>query len=182
AIARAKYELIESLPAGGLAILNADDEYVSQFGRDFHGKVITYGMNKPADVSARHIESQGPQGSAFEIVADGKQVHAVLPLLGEHNIYNALAALTVARPSSTIATIPIRRHSTAWFVRWRSFRRSVASWLRAKCWNLVRQGKACTAIVASTWRIRGSMCCLASAGWQRRWSRVHRRQECVRSS
>src|SRR5271157_1932981 len=95
AIARAKYELIESLPAGGLAILNADDEYVSQFGRDFHGKVITYGMNKPADVSARHIEPRGPLGSAFEIVADGKQVHAVLPLLGEHNIYNALAAIAV---------------------------------------------------------------------------------------
>ena len=35
AIARAKYELIKSLPAGGIAVLNADDEYVSQFGRDF---------------------------------------------------------------------------------------------------------------------------------------------------
>ena len=44
-IARAKYELIESLPAGGTAILNADDEYVSQFGRDFHGKVVRYGLH-----------------------------------------------------------------------------------------------------------------------------------------
>src|SRR5262249_38410909 len=49
-IARAKYELIESVRPGGIAVLNADDEYVSQFGRDFHGKVATFGVRHPADV------------------------------------------------------------------------------------------------------------------------------------
>ena len=39
-IARAKYELIESLPDNGTAVLNGDDEHVSQFGRDFKGKVL----------------------------------------------------------------------------------------------------------------------------------------------
>jgi UDP-N-acetylmuramoyl-tripeptide--D-alanyl-D-alanine ligase len=95
AIARAKYELIESLHAGGIAILNADDAYVSQFGRDFHGRVVTFGLHQPADVSAQHIESRGPLGSAFDLVADGEQARANLPLLGEHNIYNALAAVAV---------------------------------------------------------------------------------------
>ena len=95
AIARAKYELIESLHAGGIAVLNADDEYVSQFGRDFHGKVVTFGLHKPADVFAHNVESRGPGGSAFEIVAGGDHAHAVLPLLGEHNIYNALAGVAV---------------------------------------------------------------------------------------
>ncbi len=95
AIARAKYELIASLPAGGIAVLNADDEYVSQFGRDFHGKVITFGLHKPADVSARKVETRGPLGSVFEIVADDEHIPAVLPLLGEHSIYNALAAVAV---------------------------------------------------------------------------------------
>jgi len=95
AIARAKYELIQSLPAGGIAVLNTDDEYVSQFGRDFHGKVVTFGVHKPAEVSARNVESRGPLGSAFEIAADGRQARATLPLLGEHNIYNALAAVAV---------------------------------------------------------------------------------------
>jgi UDP-N-acetylmuramoyl-tripeptide--D-alanyl-D-alanine ligase len=94
-IARAKYELIESLPADGIAVLNADDEYVSQFSRDFHGRVVTFGVHKPADVSARHVESRGPQGSAFDIIIDGSQEHATLPLLGEHNIYNVLAAVAV---------------------------------------------------------------------------------------
>ena len=94
-IARAKYELIESLPAGGIAILNADDDYVSQFGRDFHGKVITFGLHKPADVSAKNIAALQPTGSAFYIVSNGESVRANLPLLGEHSIYNALAGVAV---------------------------------------------------------------------------------------
>jgi len=95
AIARAKYELIEALPVGGTAVLNADDEYVSQFGRDFHGKVITFGMNKMADVSARNVKSRGLLGSEFDTVSDGSEARTMLPLLGEHNIYNALAAVAV---------------------------------------------------------------------------------------
>ena len=38
-IARAKYEIIETLHPGGVAVLNADDDYVCQFGRDFKGNV-----------------------------------------------------------------------------------------------------------------------------------------------
>ena len=92
-IARAKYELIESLPADGTAILNADDEYVSQFGRDFHGKVVRYGLHPTADVRAENIESRGVAGSVFDVVAGGVRERAKLPLVGTHNIYNALAAI-----------------------------------------------------------------------------------------
>jgi UDP-N-acetylmuramoyl-tripeptide--D-alanyl-D-alanine ligase len=95
-IARAKYELIESLPAKGTAILNADDEYVSQFGRDFKGRVITYGFASTATVRAENIESLGEKGSAFEIVAGERRERAILPLVGSHNVYNALAATAVA--------------------------------------------------------------------------------------
>ena len=92
-IARAKYELIESLPAGGTAILNADDEYVSQFGRDFHGKVVRYGLHQTADVRAENIVSRGAAGSTFDVVAGPYREPATLPLVGTHNIYNALAAV-----------------------------------------------------------------------------------------
>src|SRR5271169_3659403 len=95
AIARAKYELIESLPTGGIAVLNADDAYVSQFGRDFHGKVVTFGLHKPADVRAENIEALRPMGSAFDLVGNGERVRATLPLLGEHSIYNALGGVAV---------------------------------------------------------------------------------------
>ncbi len=95
AIARAKYELIESLPAGGTAVLNADDEYVSQFGRDFKGKVVLYGTRAPADVRAEHIQSRGAEGSVFDVVVNGVREQATLPLVGVHNISNALAAVAV---------------------------------------------------------------------------------------
>jgi UDP-N-acetylmuramoyl-tripeptide--D-alanyl-D-alanine ligase len=92
-IARAKYELIESLPAGGTAILNTDDEYVSQFGRNFKGKVVLYGFRATADVRAENIELHGVEGSTFEVVVGGCRERATLPLVGTHNIYNALAAV-----------------------------------------------------------------------------------------
>ncbi len=95
-IARAKYELIAGLPGGSTAVLNADDEYVSQFGRDFHGRVVSFALEHPADVRADAIEERGAQGSAFEIVAGSARQKALLPLLGRHNISNALAAVAVA--------------------------------------------------------------------------------------
>jgi UDP-N-acetylmuramoyl-tripeptide--D-alanyl-D-alanine ligase len=95
-IACAKYELIESLPAKGTAVLNADDEYVSQFGRDFKGRVITYGFASTATVRADDLKSLGEKGSAFDIVVGDRREPATLPLVGSHNVYNALAATAVA--------------------------------------------------------------------------------------
>jgi len=95
-IARAKYEIIETLHPGGIAVLNADDGYVSQFGRDFKGKVVTFGIHHPADVSAQNIRLHGSEGSTFDLVIEGIREPVTLPLLGEHNIYNALAASAAA--------------------------------------------------------------------------------------
>lgn len=94
-IARAKYELIESLPASGTAVLNADDEYVSQFGRDFRGKVISYGTRETADVRVENVHPRGAEGSEFDVVTAAGREAARLPLVGEHNILNALAAVAV---------------------------------------------------------------------------------------
>jgi UDP-N-acetylmuramoyl-tripeptide--D-alanyl-D-alanine ligase len=109
-IARAKYELIESLPAGGTAVLNSDDEYVSQFGRDFKGKVVMYGTRATADVRAENIRSRGAEGSEFDVVIGGVREHARLPLVGEHNVLNALAAVAVGlerglKPSEAVGAL-----------------------------------------------------------------------------
>ena len=94
-IARAKYELIESLPSGGTAVLNADDEYVSQFGRDFKGKVVLYGTKPAADVRAENIRARGAEGTSFDLVVGGCRETVLLPLVGAHNVNNALAAVAV---------------------------------------------------------------------------------------
>ena len=109
-IARAKYELVEALPATGTAVLNADDEYVSQFGRDFRGKVVLYGLRSSADVRAENIQPRGAEGSAFEVVVGSCREKAVLHMVGTHNIYNALAAVAVGlerglSPSEAVAAL-----------------------------------------------------------------------------
>src|SRR5580698_7686532 len=109
-IARAKYELIEALPAVGTAILNGDDEYVSQFGRDFRGKVVLYGLRASSDVRAENIQTQGADGSTFDVVVGSCREKATLHLVGAHNIYNALAAVAVGlergmSPSEAVAAL-----------------------------------------------------------------------------
>jgi len=109
-IARAKYELIESLPASGTAVLNSDDEYVSQFGRDFRGRVVMYGTRATADVRAENIVTRGAEGSTFDVVTSGGRERASLPLVGEHNILNALAGVAAGlalglKLSDSVATL-----------------------------------------------------------------------------
>ena len=94
-IARAKYELIESLPLHGVAFLNCDDAYVSQFGRDFRGKAVYFGRGPCADPKAESIESLGADGQRIVVRAGEERASLYLHLLGEHNVSNALAAVAV---------------------------------------------------------------------------------------
>jgi UDP-N-acetylmuramoyl-tripeptide--D-alanyl-D-alanine ligase len=110
-IARAKYELIQALPRNGTAVLNADDEYVCQFGRDFKGKVVLFGMRPTADVRAENIEVLGPEGTRFDLVSREMRQPVQSPLLGKHNVYNVLAAAAIAlehgiAPSEIAAALP----------------------------------------------------------------------------
>jgi UDP-N-acetylmuramoyl-tripeptide--D-alanyl-D-alanine ligase len=94
-IARAKYELVEALPAQGAAFLNCDDAYVSQFGRDFHGKAVYFGRGPCADPRALAVTALGAEGQRVEVRAGEKHATFELHLLGEHNVSNAMAAIAV---------------------------------------------------------------------------------------
>ncbi len=103
-VARAKYELIASLPADGVAFLNCDDAYVSQFGRDFRGKTVYFGKGPCADPRAESIEELGTEGLRIR-VRSGEQVADLrLQLLGQHNAANAMAAIAAGLE----AGVPLR--------------------------------------------------------------------------
>jgi UDP-N-acetylmuramoyl-tripeptide--D-alanyl-D-alanine ligase len=94
-IARAKYELVQSLPASGVAFLNCDDPYVGQFGRDFRGRSIYFGIGPCADPRAGNVEELGAAGIRFQVTAGDEKATVTLALLGRHNIWNALSAIAV---------------------------------------------------------------------------------------
>jgi UDP-N-acetylmuramoyl-tripeptide--D-alanyl-D-alanine ligase len=94
-IARAKYELIEALPADGVAFLNCGDPYVSQFGRDFLGKTVFYGSGPCAEPHAEDVVELGQEGSRFRVVAGEESAAVRLAMMGRHNVTNAMAAIAV---------------------------------------------------------------------------------------
>jgi UDP-N-acetylmuramoyl-tripeptide--D-alanyl-D-alanine ligase len=94
-IARAKFELVESLPASGAAFLNCDDAYVSQFGRDFAGRVVYFGAGPCADPQILEAK-EDLEGLHVRFRAGEREGQFTLKLLGAHNASNALAGLAVA--------------------------------------------------------------------------------------
>jgi UDP-N-acetylmuramoyl-tripeptide--D-alanyl-D-alanine ligase len=97
-IAQAKAELPQALPAaseGGVAILNADDNWVSAMAGQTQARVFTYGLGSDADLWADDIESEGLEGIRFRFHHGQDTVHAQVPMLGRHSVHTALCAAAV---------------------------------------------------------------------------------------
>jgi UDP-N-acetylmuramoyl-tripeptide--D-alanyl-D-alanine ligase len=95
-VAQAKGELVEALPPGGVAVLNADDPQVRAMASRTAARVITFGRAGPADVRAVGVQVD-PAGRASFTLATAAGTAAVrLSLRGEHNVSNALAAAALA--------------------------------------------------------------------------------------
>jgi UDP-N-acetylmuramoyl-tripeptide--D-alanyl-D-alanine ligase len=96
-IALAKRELIEGLwGPSSLAVLNADDGRVAAMAEVAPGRVLYYGVEKPAEFQAEEIEDRGALGSSFTLVHQGHRTRLELTLPGRHVVSNALAALAAA--------------------------------------------------------------------------------------
>lgn len=95
-VARAKSELVESLPPDGVAVLNYDDPRVRAMSAVTQARTLYYGLGREADVWANSVTSHGLRGVEFDLYAEGRKVHVRLPLLGSHSVHAALAATGVA--------------------------------------------------------------------------------------
>src|SRR5262245_7950079 len=95
-VAAMKAELIEGLKPGGVAVLNADDDLVMEMKSKTNGPVITFGIQNPADVAAKEIDSSRFGTIRFRLQTPMGQAAAELPMTGRHNLMNALAASAVA--------------------------------------------------------------------------------------
>lgn len=94
-IAQAKSELVEALPADGVAILNGDDPLIRPMAAKTKARVVYYGLDPSCDLWASDVDSHGLEGISFLINYRDWSIPAQLPSLGRHNVYTALAAAAV---------------------------------------------------------------------------------------
>ncbi len=92
-VARAKAELIEALPAGGIAILNADDRRVRSMSRLTSARSLYFGESIAADVRVHHVVLDELARPSFVIDTPWGSVEVRLSISGRHMAINAAAAV-----------------------------------------------------------------------------------------
>jgi UDP-N-acetylmuramoyl-tripeptide--D-alanyl-D-alanine ligase len=95
AIAEAKAEILEGLRPGGTAVLNGDDPRLRRVGEAAGGRVVWFGRDRRADVSAERWRGTA-FGMRFDMRVAGETVDVALPLAGPHFVENFLAAAAAA--------------------------------------------------------------------------------------
>jgi UDP-N-acetylmuramoyl-tripeptide--D-alanyl-D-alanine ligase len=96
AVAKAKGELVEALPPGGVAILNADDPHVAAMAERTAARVVTFGLAAGADIVATDISLDELGHGSFRMTMPAGSADVRLRLYGRHHVPNALAAAAIA--------------------------------------------------------------------------------------
>lgn len=88
-----KAELVQEMSPDGLVLLNSDDERVMNMAHKTSGSVFTFGLGSEAQYRATEV-NVSLAGTSFTFnTPDGNSSPVQLQILGEHHVYNALAAL-----------------------------------------------------------------------------------------
>lgn len=95
-IADTKAAIYDALPAGGVAVVNADDAFAPYFEQRAAGRrIVRFGLDASAEVTAHEVRV-GTEGSTFVLVTPLGRAPISLKLVGRHNVRNALAAASLA--------------------------------------------------------------------------------------
>lgn len=95
-VCRAKAELIQTLPRESTLVFNADDPRVAGQAGVFPGRRLGFGFGPGADLKAWSRQPRGREGQTFQAAWQGKSLAIFLPVPGEHQAMNALAAIAAA--------------------------------------------------------------------------------------
>jgi UDP-N-acetylmuramoyl-tripeptide--D-alanyl-D-alanine ligase len=91
AIAGAKGEILDLLPANGFAILGGDDPQVMSQAHRAGTRVVTFGEGESVDVRATNVRLDGTARASFTVTAGEKEAEVRLQFHGRHYVANALA-------------------------------------------------------------------------------------------
>jgi len=93
-VARAKGELFAGLSPSATAVVNCDDPHVARIAAGIRCRRQDFGAGRP--VRAEGVTPDGLRGIRFDLVTPGSSAPVFLPLLGRHNVGNAVAAAAAA--------------------------------------------------------------------------------------
>jgi len=92
-----KGDLYRVMDGRGTAVINLDDPLLAPWAEQWKGRKITFGIDADADVTASRIAHEAEKGTVFTLLAAGASREILLPVLGFHNVSNALAAAAAAQ-------------------------------------------------------------------------------------
>jgi len=95
-VAQTKGEIYQGLSNQGIAIINADDSFADYWkGLNSERAILTFGLEKPANITAKNIQYNGLTTS-FILSTSTEEIEIKLNIAGKHNLMNALAASSCA--------------------------------------------------------------------------------------
>jgi UDP-N-acetylmuramoyl-tripeptide--D-alanyl-D-alanine ligase len=95
-VARAKGELWEDLRAEDWIAVNADDERIGRLAAGVRCRKRSFGIERPAEIRGEELGVDEGKGAYFALRAGGRRIRVNLSVFGRHNVYNALAAASLA--------------------------------------------------------------------------------------
>ncbi|MEI7637926.1 MAG: UDP-N-acetylmuramoyl-tripeptide--D-alanyl-D-alanine ligase [Syntrophus sp. (in: bacteria)] len=105
-VAEEKKDLFLNMPPEGTIIINHDDPFLRRSGDSWTGRCVYFGLKEGADVGAEKITYRHAQGTSFTLRIGEEHQEVIMPIAGEHQVMNALAAAASAWAAGvTIADI-----------------------------------------------------------------------------